>query len=321
MTATARKISALEARIAELERVPTKRLLVVSYGVGLDSTAVLVGLWKRGIRPDLILFADTGGEKPETMAFIPIVNEWLLRVGFPTVTVVRFAPTTAPYTTLEGKCLANEVLPSLAMGQHQCALVFKRDVMVKFLKTWAPAVEAIARGEKIDQAIGYDNGKRDRQRSAKADKTIDRLRNVSTDKYESVTDRAARGLAPLASQWQVANCRNVYFLQEWELAREDLAETITAAGLAVPPKSSCWFCPANSIAEVVALRDEHPDLYARALKIERTAEFGKHAKPGNKVGLGMGNWSWAWLANARDAAHGEELVRAHGVKVRAGVRP
>ena len=40
--------------------------LVVAYGLGVDSTAMLVEFAHRGIRPDLILFADTGGEKPET---------------------------------------------------------------------------------------------------------------------------------------------------------------------------------------------------------------------------------------------------------------
>lgn len=36
-----------------------KAPLVVSYGVGVDSTAMLVAMQQRGIRPDLILFADT----------------------------------------------------------------------------------------------------------------------------------------------------------------------------------------------------------------------------------------------------------------------
>jgi hypothetical protein len=36
--------------------------LVVAYGLGVDSTAMLVEFARRGIRPDLILFADTGGD-------------------------------------------------------------------------------------------------------------------------------------------------------------------------------------------------------------------------------------------------------------------
>lgn len=51
--------------------------LVVSYGMGVDSTALLVGLAARGIRPDAILFADTGAERPETYAYLAPFNRWL----------------------------------------------------------------------------------------------------------------------------------------------------------------------------------------------------------------------------------------------------
>ena len=37
-------------------------MLVVSFGGGTNSTAMLVGMSERGIIPDAILFADTGGE-------------------------------------------------------------------------------------------------------------------------------------------------------------------------------------------------------------------------------------------------------------------
>ena len=40
--------------------------LAVAYGSGVDSTAMLIEFVRRGILPDLILFADTGGEKPKT---------------------------------------------------------------------------------------------------------------------------------------------------------------------------------------------------------------------------------------------------------------
>jgi 3'-phosphoadenosine 5'-phosphosulfate sulfotransferase (PAPS reductase)/FAD synthetase len=41
-------------------------LLSVAFGGGTNSTAMLCGFRERGIKPDLILFADTGGELPET---------------------------------------------------------------------------------------------------------------------------------------------------------------------------------------------------------------------------------------------------------------
>jgi hypothetical protein len=45
--------------------------LLLAYGLGVDSTAAMV-LWDaHGIRPDGILFADVGGEKDETYAYLP----------------------------------------------------------------------------------------------------------------------------------------------------------------------------------------------------------------------------------------------------------
>src|SRR5437868_1048367 len=88
--------------------------LVVSYGLGVDSTAMLVELARRRIRPDLILFADTGGEKPETYQYLRVIRPFLARAGFPGVTVVRYEPRRASYRTLEGQCLHTGTLPSLA---------------------------------------------------------------------------------------------------------------------------------------------------------------------------------------------------------------
>ncbi len=93
----------------------------VSFGCGVNSTAMLIGLWQRGVLPDLILFADTGGEKPETYSYIANFNTWLDRVGFPPVTVVRYIPPRAPYKSLEEACLHNNMLPSLAYGFKKCS--------------------------------------------------------------------------------------------------------------------------------------------------------------------------------------------------------
>ena len=90
--------------------------LVVAYGLGVDSTAMLVEFARRGVRPDLILFADTGGEKPETYAYLDVIHPYLRQVGFPEVVVVRYRAKWAAYDTLEGQCLHTGTLPSLAYG-------------------------------------------------------------------------------------------------------------------------------------------------------------------------------------------------------------
>ncbi len=100
----------LFAAIDEHARAP----LVLSYGVGVDSTAVLVGWRRLGLRPDLILFADTGSEHRGTYRYRAVIEDWLVAVGFPPLTVVRYRPRHGRYTTLVEDCLIKGVLPSLA---------------------------------------------------------------------------------------------------------------------------------------------------------------------------------------------------------------
>jgi hypothetical protein len=41
------------------------QLLVVCWGMGQDSTGMRVGMWERGMKPELIITADVGSERPE----------------------------------------------------------------------------------------------------------------------------------------------------------------------------------------------------------------------------------------------------------------
>lgn len=67
-----------------------KTPLVVSFGAGVNSTAMLCGFAERGIRPDAILFADTGGERPETYRFLDTMDVWLAQNGMPNIIRVRY---------------------------------------------------------------------------------------------------------------------------------------------------------------------------------------------------------------------------------------
>jgi hypothetical protein len=201
--------------------------LVVAYGVGVDSTAMLVGLHQRGQRPDAILFADVGGEKQETYDYLPIINAWLESVGFPTVTVVRYQAQNfknyPPYVTLEQNCLTNGTLPSEAFGFGSCSQKWKAAPQKKWLQAWAPAVLTWAQGDKVRRAIGFDNSCSDQARRYRAETIVD-------ERFE---------------YW--------YPLQEWGWDREECKRQIAAAGLPVPAKSSCFFCPNMTPAEVSAL--------------------------------------------------------------------
>jgi hypothetical protein len=127
--------------------------LVVACGLGVDSTALLVGFTRLGIRPDLILFADTGGEKEETYDYHPTLDQFLQDHGLPTVTVVRNIVTDfknwPPYETLEQNCLTNGTLPSLAFGFKSCSLKWKAAPQHAFVKRWQPALDCWASGGRL----------------------------------------------------------------------------------------------------------------------------------------------------------------------------
>jgi len=218
-----------------------KQPVVVSYGAGLDSSAMLVGMINRAWRPDLILFADVGDEWPETYAYIPIMNEYLRKHGFPEVTVVRYVPKRfkyGPYSTLEGNCLMNKTLPSLAFGRKSCSLKWKAGPMDKYVDTYEPFQEWIRGGGRITRLIGYDDGPKDSKRGA----------TKEDPKYEYR-----------------------YPLREWHWDRDRCAEEVAAVGLPVPVKSACFYCPSTQKHELIRMVHEHPDLALRAVQMEDNA--------------------------------------------------
>lgn len=216
--------------------------LTVAYGMGVDSTAMLVGFHQRGIKPDLILFADTGSEKPETYAYLDVIQRWLASVRFPPVIVVRYSPQrfkNDPYSTLEGNCISNSTLPSLAFGRKSCSLKWKKAPQDKYIDHWPPAERTWAAGDRVLKAIGYDAGPKDAKRAWDL---------ADDDKYV---------------YW--------YPLRGWEWDREVCEREIARAGLPVPPKSACFFCPSTQPHELLELADTSPELARRIVAMEAKA--------------------------------------------------
>ena len=228
---------------------------IVAYGGGINSTAMLIGMLDNGIRPDLILMANTGGEKPETLRWLGTFADWLNRQGFPALKIVQ---NDGKYKTLENNCITKKMLPSLAYGFKSCSDKYKRRPQDKYCRQWQPAIDCWAAGGKCVKYIGYDA---DEERRAK----------IPSDK-EYVYE---------------------YPLIEWGWGRDECAEAIIREGLPVPPKSSCFFCPAMKKQEVLDLKRDNPDLFARAVAMERNAETQTVA------GLGR-SWSWESLGKADD---------------------
>lgn len=200
--------------------------LVVSCGIGINTIAMLIGLYKRGIRPAANLFSNPGNEFLYTYVYLSIIAMWLVRVEFPPITIVRYTPQRFKhhrYATLGGNCLANRTLPSLAFGRKSCSLKWKGEVLDR-------KVTELFGKTACYRAIGYDCSPRDNRRFAHANGRTPKSR--SQDHF-------------------------IYPLQLWGWDRPTCEQVILDAGLPSPGKSSCYFCPSMKPGEVDQLSLEH----------------------------------------------------------------
>lgn len=227
--------------------------IVVSLGLGVDSTAMLIGLFQHGERPDAILFADTGAERPPTYHYKSVLDIWLSEIGFPPITVVRYVvqrPRHGHYTTLEEECLLHHKLPSLAYGSHSCSSKWKAQPQMRWIKNWTPAQRAWANQLPVQQLIGFDASPSDQRRTFRVpDNPLYRYR------------------FPLIEWgWDRSRC-----IREIE-AEPRLSAIAQAHGLdPVPIKSSCFFCPASKPDEILWLSQAYPDYAQRIIALEQNA--------------------------------------------------
>jgi len=247
-------------QILQLRHALRGRKLVVCFGGGVDSTAMLVALKRAGIRPDVITFADTRAEKRLTYRHIRRMQRVLAAWGFPPITVVshRTLEKTG-YTDLEGECLQNETLPALAFGLHTCSQKWKASPQNQYIQGVSSGpnarppheiwIAAQASGERVVKLIGYDAGPADVRRSNRLE-----LHDSDFDLF--------------------------YPLQILGWKRQDCVRVIVSVlgPDLLPIKSACFYCPASKVWELYWLAAHEPELFERALVIERNALTGHHSR-------------------------------------------
>jgi hypothetical protein len=209
--------------------------LVVAYGGGTNSVAMLCGFLERDIKPELIIFADTGGELPHTYNHISMMSKKTMEWWNLPIEMV-YAKYKAEYESLEDSCIRKKTLPSLAFGYKACSMKHKIDPMDKRVKSWMKE----SNYSEIFRCIGYDAGEPHR--------AIDRLDKKLTKSLHE-------------KYW--------YPLIEWMWKRQDCIQTIQRHGLPLPGKSSCFFCPSMKLSEIIRLRKDYPDYFERAINLEK----------------------------------------------------
>lgn len=204
----------------------TRAPVIAAWGAGVDSTAMIIELAEAGAPIDMVLFADTGSEKADTYGFIPIFRRWMKAHGIASE-IVRYEPRNfkhwPPYDSLGTNMLTNGTLPSKAFGRGSCSLKWKVAPQDSWTAQWPPAMQCWDGGGRVVKLIGYDCSGADQRRYAHAE-----------------------GYADPRYDYR-------YPLRELGWSRDDCVARIERADLPVPPKSSCFFCPAMRPHEVDAL--------------------------------------------------------------------
>lgn len=241
--------------------------IVVSYGAGTNSTAMLVLMVKENILPDLILFADTGGEKPHTYSYITTLNNWLMSHGFPQITVVKKTYRDGTVANLYDHSYERNMLPSLAYGFKNCSQKFKIGPQDKYCNNYLPFKQHWKNKNKVEKWMGYD---------------ADEERRVTNARIHEANDKKYTYHYPL---------------YERDLDRDDCIDLIKSAGLPLPGKSACYFCPASTLKDIKQLAENYPDLLDKALELEKNADLH------SVKGLGR-RFAWADVIEQGDLFQG-----------------
>ena len=124
-------------------------LYVLNWGVGKNSSAAIALLIKLGVPLDAILFADTGNEMPETMAWMPKALQWI-KDNAPHIPV--YVVRSKRGLSISAFYKSRKILPIVA--RRHCTVDFKiipvRQKVRKLMKTY--------KKKKVLQyiGIGYD---------------------------------------------------------------------------------------------------------------------------------------------------------------------
>jgi len=214
---------------------------VISFGGGVQSTALLVLATQGRIgHVDAALFANVGddSEHPATLDYVRTVAvPFGEKHGIPVHELRRVMRDGTTRTLMEDLTRDSRTInipvrmSNGAPGNRNCTQTFKIGVVSKWLRDNDASVD-----DPAEVCIG-----------------------ISTDEIQRVNDR------PNSDRE-----RKAFPLIDLGLDRSACAQVIADAGLPVPPKSSCFFCPYKRPGEWSEMRRDEPSLFWTAAELEAT---------------------------------------------------
>lgn len=247
------------------ECAPDEALRVISYGGGVQSTALLVLAATGRIDYRTFLFSNVGddSENPASLRYIhEAASPYARRHGISIVHLQKLRRDGASETLwqrLHRPDTRSIPIPvrmaNGAPGRRNCTADFKIRVIGKWLK----------------------------QHGATADNPATVGVGISVDEIHRANRRRSEPHEEIS-----------YPLLDLELRREDCVRLIEEAELPVPPKSSCFFCPFHTVGEWRQLRKNDPELFAKSQELEevinaRRAALGRDAVYLTRYGIPLGD--------------------------------
>ena len=211
---------------------------IVSFGGGIQSTAMLILTARGEIEADRFMFANVGhdSENPGTIKYMEEVSlPYAKKHG------IEIEILDCTNKKGETKTIYNEVM------------VRGRDIIPVRLGNTAPASRTCTADFKINVLQ-----RRLRELGATKENPFTQLIGISMDEIRRVRHDSGVKYAKLE-----------YPLIDLLYTRLMCVMLIQEEGLPVPPKSSCWFCPFKKISEWREMARDEPELFARAVEMEQ----------------------------------------------------
>ena len=245
------------ARVMKSQRVNTTKMWhILSLGAGVQSSTLALMAAAGEITPtmpDAAIFADTGAEPQSVYRWL----DWLeQQLPFPVYRVMHKNGLTATMTDAiprkDGNgYYCNSNIPAYTLGKRGEVGMINRQCTVKF------KIEPIVR--KIRKIAGIKRGQKD--------VTVTQWIGISLDELQRM--KLAR------DPWMV----NRFPLVEERMRRANCLEWMQSHGYPRPPRSACVYCPFHSNIEWMQLKEEEPEAFAEAVRVERMYQSAK-AKAG-----------------------------------------
>lgn len=224
---------------------------VISYGGGVQSTAMIV-LATQGLIPGVTdaLFSNVGddSEYPATLTFVQdIMTPWAAERGIRVHELKR--------TLRNGEV---ETLWQRMMKEESKSIM----IPMRGSRTGAPGNRSCTIDHKI-QVVGKWLKKNGASKTNKATVCI----GISTDEIQRANNKRAM-------PYELP----IFPLIDLNLDRTACQQIIRDAGLPVPPKSSCFFCPFHRPLVWSEMRRDEPELFQKAVLLETTINDRRAAR-------------------------------------------